>query len=717
MIYFNAPLTEVRGIGPRFLGKLGKLGLKNVKDLLRHFPTRYEDFSQIYKISEIENRQEVTIQGKIVEITGRRTFRRRMFIVEAIISDETDSIKAVWFNQPYIKNILRPGRLANFSGKVTYGEDSLYISNPTYELVTEGFEEETKHTGRIVPIYPETRGLTSKGLRFLIKPVLDEIEEIPDPIPKEILKKERLPEINKAIRDIHFPSELKDALLAKKRFAFQDLFFLGLHNASERLRLAREKSKAVNAESETVKKLISNLPFELTESQQKSLEEILKDLKLAKPMNRLLQGDVGSGKTIIAAVSAIIAAGSGHQTAFMAPTEILARQHYETFLKFFPDFNGGVALLTSSEAKASYDHGLETVSKKPKLTKEIEEGKVKIIIGTHALIQKSVNFKNLALVVVDEQHRFGVEQRKLLVAKNKEANGFVPHFLSMSATPIPRTLSLTLFGNLDISLITELPKNRKEIITKVVAPENRPKAYAFIRGQVKKGRQVFVICPRIEPTNNEQFTANNLQKMELKSVKEEFEKLSKKVFPDLRVSMLHGKMPAGGRSSSSGKATKESVMRDFANGATDILVSTSVVEVGVDVPNATIMMIEGADRFGLAQLYQFRGRVGRGKHQSFCFLFSDSGSKTTMQRLKSIVEAKNGFELAEKDLKIRGPGEFLGAAQTGMPDIAMKALQNPELVQNARDMAAEILKEDFFLKKYPLLAKRLEQFRKEIHPE
>ncbi len=712
MIELKTPLSEIRGIGPRFLSKLKNLGIKNVKDLLLHFPTRYEDFSQIYKIAELGSGQEVTVRGRVVEVTGRRSWRRRLFIVEALISDETDSIRAVWFNQPYIRNVLKPGRLANFSGKVAYGEGSLYLSNPTYELTTDDPRHETKHTARIVPIYPETRGLTSKGLRFIIKPILDELEKIPESIPEEIFKKEGLPDVNTAIRNIHFPAAIEDALLAKKRFAFHDLFYLQLRNLSEKLKLRKEKAAAIGAPAEEVEKLEKHLPFELTDSQKKSLKEILHDIGKTNPMNRLLQGDVGSGKTIIAAIAAILTARAGYQTTFMAPTEILARQHYQTFLKFFPDFDKGVALITSSEKKVNYGRGLETHSKKPAL----------ITIGTHALIQKSINFKNLALVIIDEQHRFGVEQRKELALKNKRLSGLVPHFLSMSATPIPRTLSLTLFGDLDISLITELPKNRKEIITKAVAPENRPKAYAFIRGQVKKGRQVFVICPRIAAPENggeplaspsrersgRPSGAGTLQKLEIKSVKEEYEKLSKKVFPDLCVEILHGRMRA---------AEKEKAMNDFAGRKSDILVSTSVVEVGVDIPNATIMMIEGADRFGLAQLYQFRGRVGRGEHQSFCFLFSDSGSKTTKARLKSIVEAKNGFELAERDLKLRGPGEFLGTTQTGMPDIAMKALQNPELVKSAREAAANILEKDPNLKTYPALARFLERFKKEIHPE
>jgi ATP-dependent DNA helicase RecG len=740
MIALSAPLVEIHDIGPRFITKLKKLGIETVKDLLWHFPTRYEDFSQIYKIADLAPGQEATIQGVVKEIGGRRTWRRRLYLVETLISDESGSIRAVWFNQPYIKNILRPGRTANFSGKITITEDELYLSNPTYELLSEHSHHETKHTGRIVPVYPETKGLTSRGIRYLIKPILDTLQQLPEIIPQEILEKENLPLINKALRDVHFPKDIDDAVRAKKRFAFEDLFLLQLHNLLERLKLAQEKSVAIKIDIEEIKTLINRLPFKLTQSQKQSLWEILKDLEKNHPMNRLFQGDVGSGKTIIAAIAAVRTAHDGYQAAFMAPTEILARQHYNTLIKFFPNFEKGIVLLTSSESKIFYGHGLETDMKKTELKHIIAEGKinpvrnhvragapegplgrtisngVKIVIGTHALIQKNVRFGELALVIVDEQHRFGVDQRANLLKDKK----IVPHFLSMSATPIPRTLSLTLFGDLDLSLITELPKNRKPIITKVAAPGNREKAYAFIRGQIKKGRQAFVICPRIEiaNTNNHELPMNvtNIREIsgklaqirEARAVKEEYEKLSKKIFPDLRVAMLHGKMKP---------KEKEHVMKEFAERKSDILVATSVVEVGVDIPNATIMMIEGAERFGLAQLYQFRGRVGRGEHQSFCFLFTDSSAKTTRRRLKSIVEAKNGFELAEKDLQIRGPGEFLGEAQTGIPDLAMKALQNPELVKTARQTAYELLKKDRFLKNCPLLRERLNQFKKDIHLE
>ncbi|MBU2101458.1 ATP-dependent DNA helicase RecG, partial [Patescibacteria group bacterium] len=454
----------------------------------------------------------------------------------------------------------------------------------------------------------------------------------------------------------------------------------------------------------------------LTASQKKSLDEILQDIKMGHPMNRLLQGDVGSGKTIIAGIGALLTVRRGYQSAFMAPTEILARQHFQTLIKFFEEYSGGIALLISKEARVFYGDGLESTIKKPELIKKIRSGKVGIVIGTHALIQKNVVFKNLAFAVVDEQHRFGVGQRANLAGSEK----ILPHFLSMSATPIPRTLTMTIFGNLDLSLINELPKGRKPITTKIVDAKNRDKAYDFIREQIKSGRQVFVICPRIEDPEGEaasygagpeeQVEATSSQKSAwaVKAVKVEYEKLSKKIFPELNVVMLHGKLKT---------EEKTKAMHAFAEGKADILVSTSVVEVGVDIPNATIMMIEGADRFGLAQLYQFRGRVGRGEHQSYCLLFTDSKSGQTHERLKSLVTAENGFELAEMDLRLRGPGEFLGTTQTGMPDLALKALQNPELLKTAEEKAKSLLKEDPDFKNSSLLEKKLAQFKREIHLE
>jgi len=721
MFRLNNQLSEIPGVGERFIPKLKHLGIETVKDLLWHFPFRYEDYSEIYPIADLATNQEATIRGEISEIDSRRSWRRNLYITEALINDGTGSIRAIWFNQPYVRNMLRPGRIANFSGKTSFSDGEIYLSNPTYELISEHRHHETRHTARIVPIYPETKGLTSKGLRYLIKPIIDNLETLPEIIPKNILDGINISEINEAVREIHFPSSLDSALLAKKRFAFEDLFLLQLYNIKQKMLLRRERAPKIASDIEFTKSLLKKIPFELTQTQKKSLWEILQDLEKPHPMNRLLQGDVGSGKTIVAAIAAIAAAREGYQSAFMAPTEILARQHYETFKKFFSSLEIPFGLATSSESRVHYSQNLESKSQKSAFLKEIKNGQTQILFGTHALIQKSVEFKNLGLVIVDEQHRFGVRQRQALLTNSKgrgaggntkqPAISYSPHFLSMSATPIPRTLSLTLFGDLDLSLITELPSDRKPIATKVVEPENRKKAYAFIRSEIKKGRQAFVICPRIEPATKYEIDTNirkDFQEWEVKSVKEEYGKLSKKIFPDLNVGMLHGKLKP---------KEKEKTMRDFAEKKIDILVSTSVVEVGVDIPNATIMMIEGTERFGLAQLYQFRGRVGRGVHQSYCFLFTDSKGDSVKWRLKSIVEAKNGFELAEKDLAIRGPGQFLGAAQTGMPDLAMKAIQNPELVKTAREAAVATLESDPNLSRSAGLKERISDFEKSVHWE
>lgn len=750
-ITLSTNLADIPNVGPRFAQKLKRLGITTVGELLNHFPVRYEDFSQIYPIADLEPGQQATVRGVVESVDLRHSFRRRMAVVEAKIRDDSGVVRAVWFNQPYVKNVLRPGLLVNLSGKIALSdEDEIYFSNPTYETISNNPGQTTKHTARLVPIYPETRGLTSKGIRFIIQPILQHIPPLSEWLPPEIRRINRLPEINAAFKNIHFPERIEDALQAKRRFAFENLFLLQLINLRQKLKLAKEKAPIISADIPWLKKIIAQLPFELTLSQKRSLWEILKDMEKPHPMNRLLQGDVGSGKTAVAAIAATVAAKNGFQTAIMTPTEVLARQHFETFQKLFSgmeaDDQPTLGLLTSNTAKIVYPNDLASETKKENLRQLIRKGEIKIIIGTHALIAKSKNkkinesakiqFKNLGLVVIDEQHRFGVEQRAILAnpgaenipkrnhaAQNitKQDKKDLPHFLSMSATPIPRTLMLTIFGDLDISTIDELPRGRKKIITKIVSPQNRDKAYQFIRAQIKMGRQAFVICPRIDATDENEsysdtfrtgtlktFRNKQVKLWEVKSVEEEFKKLSQKIFPDLRVEALHGQMKP---------KTKEEIMKKFREGNIDILVSTSVVEVGVDVPNANIMMIESAERFGLAQLYQFRGRVGRGQYQSFCFLFTDSASKTTSARLRAIVEAKNGFELAEKDLELRGPGEFLGQKQTGLPDATMKGLQNPELVKAARMSAIKILETDSEIKKYPELLKKIQEFEKEIHLE
>lgn len=711
MITLNTELSKISGIGPKFITRLNKLKIKTIKDILWHFPFRYDDFSKIIPIGQLAVNQPATIHGEIKKISLRRSWKKRMAVIEAFIVDESGGIKAVWFNQPYLIQILKSGVRANFAGKLVQSKKEVYFSSPAYEITdSRSFSSAMsgpKHTAGLIPVYPETKGLTSKGIRFLIKPILKNLAKIEDFLPSEILKKHNLLEINFAIRKIHFPLTLNEAETAKKRFAFEELFLLQLNNLKIKSQLTREKGTSINVDYDYLKKLIEQLPFNLTESQKQSLKEIVLDIQKSYPMNRLLQGDVGSGKTVVAALAAILTAKDDKQVAFLAPTEVLAQQHFRTVAKIFKNIGENVCLLTASSLK------------KKELLKKIENGEMKIVIGTHAIIQKKVRFGNLAFVIVDEQHRFGVSQRAALLHSDGAKN--VPHLLSMSATPIPRTLALTIFGDLDLSTITELPANRKPILTKVVAPANRYKAYSFIREQIKKGRQVFVICPRIESAANHQEQAENIQNdfsesrrrmlnrwAEVKAVKEEYEKLSKKIFPDLSIVMLHGRMKG---------IEKDKIMKDFSDKKFDVLVSTSVIEVGVDIPNATIMMIEGADRFGLAQLYQFRGRVGRGEHQSFCLLFSDLDSSGVDRRLNSLLTAKNGFELAEKDLAIRGPGQFMGESQTGMPDIAMRALQNIDLVKAARSAAEEIISNDPEFIRYPALASRFKAFQKIIHLE
>jgi ATP-dependent DNA helicase RecG len=724
----DTPLFEVVGARVPALRRLEKMGIKTVHDLLWHFPTRYEDFTKIYPIAELEPGQQATITGVVEEIQSKHSWRRAMSIVEATIADESGSVRAVWFNQPYVASVLKVGRMVNLAGKASTSEEGeIYLNNPVYEVIhmRDAAAQEMNHTARLVPVYPETRGLTSRGIRFVTQALFHKKPVMKEWIPAEILSEFNFPELNEAIHSIHFPRQIEDATAARARFSFEELFLLQILNMQQKLKLATERAPVIMANIERVKTMLARLPFELTPSQKRSLWEIIQDIEKPRPMNRLLQGDVGSGKTVVAAIAALIAAENGLQTAFMAPTEILARQHFDTMKKLFINLALGeqqpvIGLVTGSSAHIFYGNELESKVSKPEFSKKVAAGEISIIFGTHALIQKSISFTSLGLVIIDEQHRFGVRQRAELNARKSggagDANGTpapIPHFLSMSATPIPRTLMLSVFGDLDLSLITELPVGRKEIKTEIVAPLKRTATYHFIREQIKEGRQAFVICPRIDPEEEEELKPGDVRaavakKLELKSVKEEYEKLSKKIFPDLRIAMLHGQMKP---------KEKEEVMHKFKDREFDILVATSVVEVGVDVPNASIMMIEGADRFGLAQLYQFRGRVGRGEYQSYCFLMADSQAAAANARLKAILEAKNGFELAEKDLALRGPGQFFGNVQTGLPDVAMEALRDPELVKNSREAAVRAVTADPQFKKNIALRKKVEEFRARVHQE
>lgn len=692
-------------------------------DLLFHFPHRYEDFSNLIPIATANNEigKIICVQGKITDIKNVRIFKRRMVITEALLQDKTGTLRVTWFNQPYLINTFKAGDFLFLAGKMTSKNGRNYLSAPSYEkipdqFIKDGEFEEDKssslspltaargydstHIGRLVPIYPETEGISSRWLRFIIKPILAKLKnEIPEIIPEKIRKENELLEIKKATWQIHFPDSLQQAELAKKRFVFEELFNLALVILKEKIKLAKEKATIIPLNLNLTKKFVNSLPFKLTDDQKKSGWQILKDLEKPKPMNRLLNGDVGSGKTVVAAMAVLNTVKSNLQVAFMAPTEILAKQHFKTLTNLLKKFDIRVGLITGKE---NYADGKKV--KRKELIERIKNGGIDLLIGTHALVEEKVKFKKLGLVIIDEQHRFGIEQRAALCQKQN----FVPHLLSMSATPIPRTLALTLYGDLDLSLIKQMPKGRKKIITRIIKPQERQKTYQFIKEEVKKGRQVFVVCPRIEAANSESIKTRDertISWVEIKAVKEEFEKLSKNIFPDLKVGMLHGKMKT---------EEKEKVLKSFRDKKTDILVSTSVIEVGIDFPNATIMMIEGADKFGLAQLHQFRGRVGRGEYQSYCLLFTDF---PTNPRLRAMTTIEDGFTLAEKDLKLRGPGDLTGQRQWGLPDFVMASLKDIELVEKTRTAAKELLQEDPELKKYPFLREKLKEFRKKIHLE
>lgn len=707
MLNLDTSVEEVPKIGMAYAKKLKKLGIKTVQDLLFYFPARYDDFSDIIPINKVQAGQIVCVQGKIISIDQTHPFKKFTSITEVTIEDETGEITALWFNQPYLIKSLKEEDYICLAGKVSLGKDGLYLSNPAHERIYEdSLNENLTHTGRIIPVYSETKGITSRWLRYVIKPLLIQFHtQIQETLPPQMVQKHKFLPIQEAIWQAHFPESFEFADAAKARFAFEDLLLLQLSVLSEKAKLQQNVAEACPMNAQLMKEFTGLLPFELTDSQKQCAFQILKDLEKNIPMSRLLQGDVGSGKTVVATMAALNTVKCGHQVAFMAPTEILAKQHFLGISKILEKFNVRVAFLSG-----------KTLGKKA-LLKKLEAGEIDILIGTQALLSKGVKFKDLALIVLDEQHRFGVNQRAELTRMKK----VMPHLLSMTATPIPRTLALTVYGDLDLSLIKEMPKNRKKIITTVVGQAERQKAYDFIKEEVKKGRGVFVICPKIESKSSgvsetpitgsfvpQNYSFGFTPTQEIKSVKQEYEKLSKEIFPDLRITMLYGKIKA---------AEKELIMQDFKKGEIDILLSTSVVEVGVDVPRATVMMIEGAERFGLSQLHQFRGRVGRSDLQSYCFLFTTEENQQNRKRLKAMEKSSNGFELAEEDLKIRGPGQLYGTQQWGLPDAAMQNLSNIFLIEKTRSEAKELLEKDPALMNYPLLKARLKNFEQKIHFE
>ena len=681
-IGLESPVTMISGIGPAIAEKLERLGVKTIRDLLYLFPRRYDDFSNLRPINRLQYGDEVTIMGTVWK-AGEKRVRGGAAIFQAVISDGSGTIQCTWFT-PYVGSQVKRGAQIVVSGKVTEYNGRLTFSSPEFELL----DNELLNTARIVPVYPLTEGLSSRMLRKFTRRTVDYWSpRVSDELPDSVRNSAGLMSLPTAFVQIHFPDSMPAVEAAQRRMAFDELFLLQLGLLRQKQQWRGENGRALQAARDRamLDAFIQSLPYPLTGAQHRVIDDILGDVGTPHPMSRLVQGDVGSGKTVVAAAAMFLAAQSSAQAAIMAPTEILAEQHYKNLGKLFEPVNAHslpqplqVRLLTGSTPQAEREIILA----------EIADGRANIIVGTHALIQETVSFHDLALAVIDEQHRFGVAQRALLRHKGRN-----PHVLVMTATPIPRTLALTLYGDLDLSVIDEMPPGRQPIETRIVLPTERERAYSFVRAQIDKGRQAFIICPLVEESD----------KIEAKAAIEEHARLQKHVFPQFKLGLLHGRMKSD---------DKDAAMRAFASNETQILVSTSVVEVGIDVPNATLIMIEGAERFGLAQLHQFRGRVGRGEHKSYCLLQTDLSAGDITERLKAVEASTDGFVLAEKDLQLRGPGQFLGTRQSGLPDMHLTNVVDARLIDLARREADKLLASDPELtsENHQLLAQRLTEF-------
>ncbi|TSC95988.1 MAG: ATP-dependent DNA helicase RecG, partial [Candidatus Berkelbacteria bacterium Licking1014_2] len=663
-----------------------------------YYPRKWEDYSVVTKISDVRPGDRVVIQATIKSISVRRSPGGRMLLTQGILADDSGEISAIWYHQPFLKKTLAINSQWIFAGKVNRKQGTLSVQGKSL-LESPIYIKEP----RILPVYPETSGLTSRQLRRLIEPLTKNIAgQIDDWLPENISKNRRLMDLPAAIVKIHFPDSQTELKGAKRRISFDELLLINLNVQMAKQNLQQFPAPAILIDRHFLADFAASLPFRLTNDQRRAAWIIIQDLNKSAPMNRLLEGDVGSGKTVVAVLAAAGVIKQGFQVAYLAPTEILAQQQYQNISRLLKPLKTTMALLTSSTTQTTQIQNAKCKSQndnvKLKIKKLIGDNKIQLIIGTHAILQEDVEIPKLALIIVDEQHRFGVKQRANLRQRQAaDHNRLIPHFLSMTATPIPRTLALALYGDLDISLIKEMPIGRRPVETRVVNPRQREMAYQFIRKQVAVDRQIFVICPLIEEP-----TRLNLFDIDRKSVKKEYEKLSGEVFPDLKIGLLHGQLPA---------KEKEKVMADFKANKINILVSTAVVEVGIDVPNAAVMMIEGADRFGLAQLHQFRGRVGRSQHQSYCFLFPETISGLSSRRLKIFSQCHNGFRLAEEDLRLRGPGEFSGLVQHGLPDLKMASLNDTILLKETREVSREILADG--MKKYPKIKNKLNEFAKE----
>ncbi|MEW6093419.1 MAG: ATP-dependent DNA helicase RecG [Chloroflexota bacterium] len=680
-IALNASLTVLSGVGPRHAAMLTRIGLHTLGDMLYNFPRRYDDYSALKPIRDLFYGQQVTVIGTVTFTEARQTRGGRMHIFEAVINDGTGGLRLTFFNQPWLVNRIKEGEAVSVSGKVEQYLGRMVMNSPDWEPV----ETENLHTNRIVPVYPLTQNVTQKWLRKLMHQVVTYwAPKLTDHLPEAVRTAAALPDLGTALLQIHWPASQEKLKAARERLAFDEIFFLQMGVLRQRRDWQSAAGRLFEVTDDWLADRLSALPFALTQAQQRALDDIRRDLKSGQPMNRLLQGDVGSGKTIVAALAAAMVNAGGAQAAIMAPTSILAEQHYRTFLNVLSSEGG---LLQPGQIRLLVGDTPE--KEKEEIRTGLAGGEVKIVIGTHALIEDPVGFSDLQFIVVDEQHRFGVEQRAALRSK-----GTNPHLLVMTATPIPRSLALTLYGDLDLSVMDELPPGRQVIPTHILRPNERERAYSLVRSQVKSGYQAFVIYPLVEETANG----------ELLAATQEHDRLQKEVFSDLKLGLLHGRMKPD---------EKDAVMLAFRDRQYDVLVSTTVVEVGVDVPNATVMLVEGANRFGLAQLHQLRGRVGRGEAQSYCLLIPDHEDAAENDRLQAMAESNDGFVLAERDLQQRGPGEFLGTRQAGFAaSLKMASLSDVPLIEKARDQAQALFARDADLKdpEHSLLAEALTRF-------
>ncbi|HEY8886331.1 MAG TPA: ATP-dependent DNA helicase RecG [Candidatus Microsaccharimonas sp.] len=668
----SAPLGQIKGVGEKTGAEFEAAGLHTVNDLINFLPRAYEDFSQVTAIADVHPGK-LTIKARCEKI-ATRPVRRGLRITTATLADETGKLQAVWFNQPYRETQLKSGEEFFFSGEFEFNYNKYQLTNPSAEKVS----EMPVQTDRILPTYRAIHGLKTTLVRKILNELRPLMTMVPETLPLSIVKSEKLASHSDALLGMHFPETIEDISRAKERIGFEELFALLLASQMNRIENAKLKGWHIPFDQAIVKSFVQKLPFDLTGAQRIAAWDILQDFEKEIPMNRLLQGDVGSGKTVVAGLAARQAAHEGFQTALMAPTEILASQHAETLNKLLAPFGVKVGLLTGS-VKGKARETLYTA---------IANGDVHVVVGTHALIQSTVNFHRLGFVVIDEQHRFGVNQRQALLSKSEH----MPHLLAMTATPIPRSLALTVYGELDVSVLGELPKGRKPIATKIWSPNSRLQLYGLIEKQLMEGRQAYVICSLID----------NNPDNELKSVEAEFKRLNQKEFKHRTVGLLHGKMKP---------AEKDEVMKRFSAGEVDILVSTTVVEVGVDVPNATVILIEDADRFGLAQLHQLRGRVGRSVYQSYCYLMVSS-SKAPSQRLKEVEKSNDGFYLAEVDLRLRGPGEIYGRAQHGELNLQVASLADTKLIARAQKAAKAFVANSMDLLQYKQLHKDVEHYQR-----